>query len=75
MIWNALITAVLAPLAWLAARELRTASTKQLIDEGTYRDIRRHEDLGSALLHFLMLIVPIVGFAIFLVLTVMEFFA
>jgi hypothetical protein len=75
VIWNALITAVLGPLAWIAGRELWLASRTKFVDEGTWRDIRRHEDFGSALAHFLMLIIPIAGFAIFLVLTVMEFLA
>ena len=75
MIWNALITVVLAPLAWLAARELRIASTTKFVNDGTWRDIRRHEDLGSALMHFLMLLVPIAAFGIFLVITLMGLFA
>jgi hypothetical protein len=75
MIWNAIITLALAPLAWLAARELRLASTTKFIDDGSWRDVRRHEDIGSALLHFMMLLFPIVGFIIFLLLTVSELFA
>jgi hypothetical protein len=74
MILNALVTILLAPLAWLAVRELRLASTTSFVDNGTWRDIRRHEDLGSALLHFLMLIVPIVAFVIFLGMTLMGIF-
>jgi hypothetical protein len=75
MIWNALITIVLAPLAWLAAREIRFASTSRFVDDGTFRDVRRHEDLGSGLLHFMMLLAPIAAFGIFLVITLLDLFA
>ena len=62
MIWNILITAALAPIAWLAARELHRASTTKFVDDGSWRDIRRHEDPFGMGMHFLMLIVPILAF-------------
>ena len=75
MIFNALVTVCLAPVAWVAVRELRFASTTEFPEHSGWRDIRRHEDIGTSLLHLLMLLMPILSFAIFLTLTLMEMFA
>jgi hypothetical protein len=75
MIWNALVAVALAPLASLAARELRIASTTDFIDDGGWRDIRRHEEPFGIFTHFMMLIAPILGFVILLVAILLEFFS